>query len=140
MAASSVSGSWRGRAVSESPIQTESKPAASARSAIASSGAVSGWPDMIASRVGISTPNWTAIVASLASVPSLLVEPHVLHAAVVVDRVMREQALHVRPVRVVIDAPGDHGPHGVLFELPEDVADDRPALLRVELPRLRVDH
>src|SRR2546428_7134999 len=57
----SVSGSWRGRAVSESPIQTESKPAASARSAIASSGPVSERPDITTSRVGISTPNSTPI-------------------------------------------------------------------------------
>ena len=56
-AASSVSGSWRGRAVIESPIHTESKPALSARSAIASSGPLSGRLDMIASRVGINTPN-----------------------------------------------------------------------------------
>ena len=62
-AAISVSGSWRGRAISESPIQTESKPAASARSAIVRSGAVSGRPDMTASRVGISTPNSTAMSA-----------------------------------------------------------------------------
>jgi len=41
-AAIKVSGSWRGRAISESPIHTESKPVASARSAIARSGAVSG--------------------------------------------------------------------------------------------------
>src|SRR5882672_8533005 len=60
-AAIKVSGSWRGRAISESPIQTESKPAASARSAMASSDAVSGCPDMTASRVGSSTPNSTVI-------------------------------------------------------------------------------
>src|SRR5438094_1598024 len=68
-AAISVSGSWRGRAISESPIQTESKPAASARSAIARSGAVSGRPDMTASRVGISTPNSTAMSAPPGSRP-----------------------------------------------------------------------
>src|SRR5512145_2754293 len=68
-AASSVSGSWRGRAVSESPIHTESKPAASARSAMASSGAVSGRPDMIASRVGSRTPNSTAM-AKTHTIPS----------------------------------------------------------------------
>ena len=50
-----------GRAVSESPIHTASKPAASARSAMASSGAVCGRPDMIASRVGMRTPNSAAI-------------------------------------------------------------------------------
>ena len=45
-AASRVSGSWRGLAVIESPIHTESKPAASARSANARMGRVSGRPDM----------------------------------------------------------------------------------------------
>ena len=62
-AASSVSGSWRGLAMSESPIQTESKPAASARSAMASIGPVSGRPDITASRVGSKTPNSTAMSA-----------------------------------------------------------------------------
>ena len=57
IAAIRVSGSCRGFAVIESPIHTESNPAASARSAIASSGPVSGRPDMMASRVGMSTPN-----------------------------------------------------------------------------------
>ena len=61
IAAMSVSGSCRGRAVIESPIQTESNPAASARSAMVSNGAVCGRPDMIASRVGIRTPNSTLI-------------------------------------------------------------------------------
>ena len=42
IAAINVSGSCRGRAISESPIHTESKPAASARSAMVRSGAVSG--------------------------------------------------------------------------------------------------
>src|SRR2546429_8595502 len=61
MADISVRGSWRGRAVSESPTHTESKPTASARSAIASSGPVSGRPDITTSRVGMRTPNSTAI-------------------------------------------------------------------------------
>jgi hypothetical protein len=64
-AASSVSGSWGGRAVRESPTQTESKPAASARSAMASIGAVSGKPDLTASRVGSRTPNSTECPVSI---------------------------------------------------------------------------
>src|SRR5262249_16897283 len=43
----------------ESAIHTESKPAASARSAIVSSGAVCGRDDITTSRVGMSTPNST---------------------------------------------------------------------------------
>ena len=50
--ASSVNGSCRGRASTESPTQIESKPAASARAASARSGAASGLPSMICSRVG----------------------------------------------------------------------------------------
>src|SRR6185436_10994947 len=80
-AAISVSGSWRGRAVMESPIHTESKPAASARSAMASSGPVSGRPDMIASRVGISTPNFTLIVALRELAPSLYWRQRGVHHA-----------------------------------------------------------
>ena len=64
-AARSVSGSWRGRAVSESPIHTESKPVASARSAMASNGPVSMRPDMTASRVGSRTPNSVAMGTTL---------------------------------------------------------------------------
>ena len=60
-AESRVSGSWRGLAVIESPIHTESKPAASARSAKARMGPVSGRPDMTASRVGSSRPNSVVI-------------------------------------------------------------------------------
>src|SRR5438874_1098767 len=60
-AASSVRGSWRGRAMSESPIHTASKPARSPRSAISSSGAVWGRPDMTDSRVGNNRPSSTAI-------------------------------------------------------------------------------
>ena len=64
MAAIRVSGSWRGRAVIESPIHTESKPAASARSAMVMSEPVSGRPDMMASRVGMRTPSSTAMATS----------------------------------------------------------------------------
>jgi hypothetical protein len=63
-AASKVSGSWRGLAVIESPIHTESKPAASARSAKVRMGPASGRPDMTASRVGRSRPNSVAISVS----------------------------------------------------------------------------
>ena len=55
-AASSVNGSWRGRARSESPAQTKSKPRRSARSANSSSGAACGCPAMMRSRVGSKYP------------------------------------------------------------------------------------
>src|SRR4029453_6903923 len=61
----------RGRAVIESPIQTESKPAASARSAIVMSGPGSGRPGMIASRVGIRTPNSTVMMGSSRARPGV---------------------------------------------------------------------
>ena len=64
MAAIKVSGSCRGLAVIESPIHTESKPAASARSAMVMSEPVSGRPDMMLSRVGIRTPSSTAMATS----------------------------------------------------------------------------
>ena len=55
-AASNVNGSWRGRARSESPAQTESKPRRSARSANSSSGAACGCPAITRSRVGSKYP------------------------------------------------------------------------------------
>ena len=55
-AASRVNGSKRGRASSESPAQTESNPAASARSAKSSMGVTAKSPARIASRVGSSRP------------------------------------------------------------------------------------
>ena len=58
-AASSVNGSCRGRASSESPTHSESYPSASARSASASSGAAAWLPATTRSRVGSSTPSFT---------------------------------------------------------------------------------
>src|SRR5207248_3336167 len=91
-AASRVSGSCRGRAVSESPTHTESKPAASTRSAMASIEAVSGRPDMTASRVGSSTPNSTAIPTP----PSLLYH-RADHVAAAGRRRVQSQAAPVDP-------------------------------------------
>ena len=55
-AASNVNGSWRGRARSESPAQTESKPRRSTRSANSSSDDACGCPTMMRSRVGSKYP------------------------------------------------------------------------------------
>src|SRR5947207_12456993 len=70
----------------------------------------------------------------------LLVGPHVLHAAEVVDVVLRHQPLHVRPVREVVHAPGQDRPRRLLLELLLDGVDHEQALLLVDLLRLLVDH
>src|SRR5687767_6310353 len=55
-------------------------------------------------------PHGTLVRAAPASSAArLLIEPDFLHAAVVVDAVMRHEVLHVRPDREVIDAPAHDG-------------------------------
>src|SRR5438093_8574949 len=70
----------------------------------------------------------------------LLVAPHFLHPAEVVDGLVRDQVLHVRPYGEVIELPVQDGPRGVGLELALDRVVERQALLRIELLRLRVDH
>ncbi len=60
-----MSGSWRGRAVSESPTHTDENPRASARSASASIGATAGRPLITASRVGSKMPISVMVAASV---------------------------------------------------------------------------
>src|SRR3977135_2800787 len=63
----------------------------------------------------------------------LLVEPDVLAAAHVVDRVLvHRPVLHGRPVHVVLLAPAEDGPRGVGLQLAVDLVDDRQPLDLVE--------
>src|SRR5438094_8614462 len=71
--------------------------------------------------------------------PALLVEPHLLYAAPTVDRMVRDEVLHVRPRREVVESPDEHRPHGRLFQFPLDLLHQRPALLRIQLLGLLVD-
>src|SRR5262252_4900192 len=47
----------------------------------------------------------------------LLVPPHVLHAAEVVDVVLGNHVVHVRPVREVVEPPVEDGTGRVLLDL-----------------------
>src|SRR5207237_1766012 len=70
---------------------------------------------------------------------ALLVEPHLLHAAPTVDRMVRDEVLHVRPRREVVESPDEHRPHGRLFQSPLDLVHQRHAFLRIQLLGLLVD-
>src|SRR5215469_17842831 len=70
---------------------------------------------------------------------SLLVQPHVLHAAVVVERVVGDQALHVGPLREVFLPPGQHGAGHLRLEAALDLPHELEALAPVQLLRLQID-
>src|SRR5215469_10831655 len=69
----------------------------------------------------------------------LLVEPHVLHAAVVVERVVGDQALHVGPLREVLLPPRQHGAGHLRLEAALDLPHELEALAPVQLLRLQID-
>src|SRR5262249_7133254 len=69
----------------------------------------------------------------------LLVQPHVLHAAVVVERVVGDEALHVGPLREVLLPPGQHGARHLGLEAALDLPHELEALRAVQLLRLQVD-
>src|SRR5687767_12371746 len=69
-----------------------------------------------------------------------LVEPDFLHATEVVDRLVRDQVLHVRAVREVVEPPGEERTRGVLLDLLLELTDQRQPLLLIELLRLRLNH
>src|SRR6266850_3232668 len=71
---------------------------------------------------------------------SLLVAPHFLHPAEVVDGLVRDHVLHVRPHGEVVELPVEDRPRGVGLELALDRVVERQPLLAVQLLRLRVDH
>src|SRR6266496_817662 len=95
----------------------------------------------IPSRVTTAIPRRCATYVRVAASPRavLLVQPDLLHPAVVVDVVVRDQVLHVRPLGVVVEAPAHHRPGRVDLELLLDLRHQREPLLRVELLRLLVD-
>src|SRR5256885_2299622 len=70
----------------------------------------------------------------------LLVAPHFLHPAEVVDGLVRDEVLHVRPHREVVELPVQDRPRGVGFEPFLDREVERQSLLGIELLRLRVEH
>src|SRR5437016_11274717 len=76
-----------------------------------------GWPR------GCQGQGWLRI-GSLGG--ALLVEPHLLHAAPTVDRMVRDEVLHVRPRREVVESPDEHRPHGRLFQFPLDLLHQPP--------------
>src|SRR5215470_15364052 len=80
-------------------------------------------------------------VFTRSSPPSvLLVGPHFLHPTEVVDRLVRNHVLHVRPHRKVVDPPVEDRPRGVGLELPLDRDVERQPLLWIELLRLGIEH
>src|SRR5712691_421210 len=71
---------------------------------------------------------------------ALSVQPDVLHAAPIIGRVVRDQVLHVGPLREVVEPPAHRRTGGVLLELLLDPPDQREPLLRIQLLRLLLDH
>src|SRR5712691_8131105 len=70
---------------------------------------------------------------------SLLVPPHVGHAAEVVDVVVRHHVLHVRPHREVVELPVEDRPRRVLLDLLLQGGEHLEPLLRIQLLRLLID-
>src|SRR5678816_1831690 len=75
----------------------------------------------------------------VASFIRLPVQPHVLHAPVVVESVVRDEVLHVGIVREVFLPPAEHGARHVGLDAALDLEDQLDALGPVELLRLLVD-
>src|SRR3989454_6904494 len=73
------------------------------------------------------------------SVHTSLVEPHLLHAAPAVYGLVRNQVLHIRPDRVVVQPPPQPGADRSLLELSLDYLNQREALGWVQLLRLVID-
>src|SRR5438128_7970451 len=97
--------------------------------------------DMPSSVRRAMTSRWTTYVFTRSpSRSGLLVAPHFLHPAEVVDGLVRDQVLHVRPDGEEVDLPVQDRPGGVGLELLLDRDVERQPLLRVELLRLCVEH
>src|SRR5690349_1380955 len=94
----------------------------------------------IPNSVRMAMPSRCAMYAFTAAGAWLLVQPHFLHAPVVVEVVVGDQVLHLRPVGVVVDAPVERGPGALGLQLLLDVDHDGRALLGVDLGRLLVEH
>src|SRR5215470_13175857 len=69
-----------------------------------------------------------------------LVEPHLLHAAPVVERVVGHEVLDVRPLSEIFDAPAQHWSRDICLELLLDVPYQLEPPGRVQLGGLAVDH
>src|SRR5207253_9570675 len=97
--------------------------------------------DMPSSVRRAMTSRWTTYVFTRSpSRSGLLVAPHFLHPAEVVDGLVRDQVLHVRPDGEEVDLPVQDRPRGVGFEPFLDREVERQSLLGIELLRLRVEH
>src|SRR5207244_8393266 len=97
--------------------------------------------DMPSSVRRAMTSRWTTYVFTRSpSRSGLLVAPHFLHPAEVVDRLVRDQVLHVRPDGEVVELPVQDRSRGVGFELLLNRGVEGEPLLRIELLRLRVEH
>src|SRR5215468_4746080 len=77
--------------------------------------------------------------ASYSTAEMLLVAPDVLQATPAVEGMMREEILHVRPHREVVEAPLEHGTARRPLESQLDVADEYQALGLVQLLGLLLD-
>src|SRR3989475_11527256 len=96
--------------------------------------------DMPSSVRRAMTSRWTTYVFTRSpSRSGLLVAPHFLHPSEVVDGLVRDQVLHVRPDGEIVELPVQNGARGVRLEPPLDRVDHRQPLFRVELLRLGVD-
>src|SRR5262245_39273418 len=69
----------------------------------------------------------------------LLIQPHLLQSREVIDRLMRNEVLHVRPDREVVEPPVEQRPRRIRLELLLDRLHLGQSLLRVQLLRLLVD-
>src|SRR5262245_13257347 len=97
----------------------------------------------IPNRVRTAMPSRCAmyVFTRLPSAPrGLLVEPHFLHPTVVVEVVVRDQVLHLRPVGEVVHAPDERRTRGFLLQLALDLPHLGQPLLGIDLGRLLVDH
>src|SRR5262249_39560421 len=107
----------------------------------------SGWLKMIqpigpsfsSSSFSLIALSWSGNGSPSYRAPPLLVQPDLLHSPVVVERVVRDQVLHVRPLRETRLAPAHHRPRDVGLELSLDLPDELEPLAPVELLRLRID-
>src|SRR5215467_1152708 len=85
----------------------------------------------------LATPS--RVMGAILCAAPLLVQPHVLHAAVVVERVVGDEAFHVGPLREVLLPPGQHGARHLGLEASLDLPHELEALRAVLLLRLQVD-
>src|SRR5215813_13947901 len=101
----------------------------------------SGWLKMIqpigpsfsSSSFSLITLSWSGGCNQTYRALRLLVQPDLLHPPVVVERVVRDEVLHVWPLRKVLLAPAEHGPGHVGLQLALDLPDQLEPLGAVEL-------